>query len=36
MSVNVNQIFVFDKFKHSDEGLKYFIGYQEGEIVKLL
>ena len=36
MSVNVNQIFVFDKFKHTDEGLKYFIGYQEGEIVKLL
>ena len=25
-----------DKFKHSDEGFKYFIGYQEGEIVKPL
>ena len=35
-SVNVNQIVVSDKFKHSDEGFKYFIGYQEGEIVKPL
>ena len=34
--VTVDQIVVFDKFKHSDEGLKYFIGYQGGEIVKLL
>ena len=34
MSVNVDQIVVSDKFKHSDEGFKYFIGYQEGEIVK--
>ena len=25
-----------DKFKHSDEGFKYFIGYQEDEIVKSL
>ena len=32
MSVNV----VSDKFNHSDEGFKYFIGYQEDEIVKLL
>ena len=36
MSVNVDQIVVSDKFKHSDEGFKYFIGYQEGEIVKPL
>ena len=36
MSVSVDQIVVSDKFKHSDEGFKYFIGYQEGEIVKLL
>ena len=36
MSVNLDQIVVSDKFKHSDEGFKYFIGYQEGEIVKLL
>ena len=27
---------VSDKFKHSDDGFKYFIGYKEGEIVKLL
>ena len=36
MSVNVNQIVVSDKFKHNNEGFKYFIGYQEGEIVKPL
>ena len=36
MSVNVDQMVVSDKFKHSDEGFKYFIGYQEDEIVKLL
>ena len=36
MSVNVDQIVVSDKFKHSDEGFKYFIGYQEGEILKSL
>ena len=36
MSVNVDQIVVSDKFKHSDEGFKYFIGYQEGDIVKTL
>ena len=34
MSVNVDQIVVSDKFKNSDEGFKYFIGYQEGEIIK--
>ena len=27
---------VSDKFKHSDEGFKYFIGYKEGQIVKPL
>ena len=36
MSVNLDQIVVSDKFKPSDEGFKYFIGYQEGEIVKPL
>ena len=36
MPKNVDQIVVSDKFKHSDEGFKYFIGYQEGEIVKPL
>ena len=34
MSVDVNKIVLSDGFKHSDEGLKYFFGYQEGEIVK--
>ena len=36
MPVNVDQIVTSDKFKHSDESFKYFIGYQEGEIVKPL
>ena len=36
MSVSVDQIVVSDKFKHSDEGFRYCIGYQEGEIVKPL
>ena len=35
-SVNVNQIVVSDRFKHSDEGFKCFIGYQGDEIVKPL
>ena len=34
--VNVDQIVVSDKFKHNDKNFKYFIGYQEGEIVKQL
>ena len=36
MSVNTEQILTCDKFKHSDDGFIYFIGYKEGEIVKLL
>ena len=36
MSVNVDQIVVSDKFNHNNDGFKYFIGYQEGEIVKPL
>ena len=35
-SVNVDQIVVSDKFNHNNEGFKYFIGYQECEIVKPL
>ena len=35
-SVNTDKIVVSDKFKHSEEGYKYFIGYQEGDIVKPL
>ena len=34
--VNVGQIVISDKFKHSDDGFKYFIGYKGGEIVKSL
>ena len=34
--VKVNEVVVSDKFKHSDDGLKYFIGCKEGEIVKPL
>ena len=28
-SVETNKLIVSDKFKHSEEGFKYFIGYQE-------
>ena len=34
--VKVDQILISDKFKHNDDGFKYFIGYKEGEIVKPL
>ena len=32
----MDQIIISDRFKYSDDGFKYFIGYQEGEIVKSL
>ena len=32
----MDQIIVSDRFKYSDDGFKYFIRYQEGEIVKSL
>ena len=35
-SVDLDQIVVSDRFKHNDEGFKYFIGYQKGEIMKPL
>ena len=35
-SVAIDKIVVSDKFKHSEEGYKYFIGYQENEIIKPL
>ena len=35
-SVDSGKIRVSDRFKHSEECLKYFIGYQENEIVKPL
>ena len=34
--VTTDKIEVSDKFKHSEEGYKYFIGYQEDQIVKPL
>ena len=34
--INVDQIVVPDKFKDSNGGFKYFIGYKEGKIVKPL
>ena len=36
MSVNKDQIVVSDKFGHNINGSRYFIGYQEGEIIKPL
>ena len=35
-SVNVDQVGVSDNFKHSDKGFKYFTGYKEDKIGKLL
>ena len=34
--LNIDQIVVSDKFKHSHDGFKYFIGYKEGKLVKPL
>ena len=36
MLVKIDQMMVSDKFNHNEDGFKYFIGYQEGEIVKPL
>ena len=36
LSVDLDQIVVSYKFKHNDEGFKYFIGYLEGDIIKPL
>ena len=36
MSVNIDQIVVSDKCNHNEDGFKYFIGYQKGEILKPL
>ena len=36
LSVDLDQIVVSYKFKHNDEGFKYFIGYLKGEIIKPL
>ena len=34
--VNVDQIVISDRFKHIDDGFKYFIGYKEVDVVKPL
>ena len=34
--INVDQIVVSDKFKHDNDGFKYFIDYKEVEVVKPL
>ena len=31
--VNVDQIVISDKFKKSDDGFRYFIGYKEGGLL---
>ena len=36
ISVNVDQIVISEKFKHNNDSFKYFVGYQEGKIVKPL
>ena len=36
ISVDIDQTVVSDKFNHTNNGCRYFIGYQEGEIVKPL
>ena len=33
-SVTVDKIVISDKFRHSEEGYKYYIGFQEDEIVE--
>ena len=33
---NIDQIVISDKFKHNDDGFKYFVGYKKGKIVKPL
>ena len=36
LSVDLDQIVISHKFKHNDEGFKYFTGYLKSEIVKPL
>ena len=33
MSANIDQRVILDKFKHSDDGFKYFIDYKEDELL---
>ena len=34
--INIDQVVISGKFKHSNDGFKYFVGYKEDEIVKPL
>ena len=34
--ININKIVISEKFKHSDKGFKYFIGYKDDNIVRPL
>ena len=34
--VNVDQIVISSKFKHNDDGFKYFIGYKKDDTVRML
>ena len=34
--VNVNKIVISDKFEHSDNGCKYFIGYEDNDTIRPL
>ena len=34
--VDVNKIVISDKLKHTDDGFKYFTGYNQGDIIKSL
>ena len=36
LNLNVNQILISYKFEHSDKGFKYYIGYKDNNIVRLL
>ena len=33
-SITIDKIVVSDKFRHSEDGYKYFIGYQEDEMIR--
>ena len=32
--VDINQLVISDKLKHSDKGSKYFIGYKDNDIIR--
>ena len=34
--VDINKTVISDKFKHTDDGFKYFIGYQEDNVIRSL